>query len=74
MQALVEVDHQPDVVANSLAHGLDGRQIVVPALAAEAQLEAAEAAFIAELDGFRRNLGRFLQPKPVAVVGIDRGL
>ena len=51
-KALVEVDHQPDILADRVAQRGDGRQVVAGALAAEPQLQGAKAALGAELDGF----------------------
>ena len=62
MQALIEVDHDGHVVADGLAHRVVRRQIVGDAVAPHAQLQAPEAALVAQLDGLGRDGGRFLQP------------
>ena len=71
-QALIEIDHQLDVVADGRAHGVDRREIVGQPVAAEPQLQPVEAALGDELQRFvaeRRDVG---QPEPVAVVGRHR--
>ena len=58
VEALVEVDHQLHVVADGLAHGVERGEIVAEPLAAEPQLQAGEAAFVAQLDRLGGDRGR----------------
>src|SRR5262245_6320349 len=75
IEALVEVDHQIDIVADGPSNRGDGREVFSPAIAPEAKLEATKPTFVSELDRFLRDGRRCLQPQAVAVVaanGADR--
>ena len=67
-QALVEVDHELHVRADRLPHGVDRRHVVRRPLAAQAQLEAGEAALVAQQDGLLGDLRGRAKPQAVAVV------
>ncbi len=68
VEPLAEIDHQLNVIADRVAHGLDRRQIVAEAITSEPQLEAREAALADEFERFGRDRRRLLQPKSIAVV------
>ena len=62
MEALVEVDHQADFVADGVADRRDGRQIVGEPFPPEPELEGREAAFVAELERLFGRRRRVDQP------------
>ena len=68
-EALVEVDHQLDVLANGVAYRLDGGDVVGEALPSETQLQTLKLAFGNKCC---RLLAEFVdrrEPKAVAVIG-----
>src|SRR5258707_7121461 len=71
-EALIEVDHQLDVRAGRVAHRLYRGEIVSQSVAAQAQLEALEAAFGDKRSSVVGQTGYLGKPQAIAVVGRHR--
>ena len=70
-QALVEVAHQRDALADACLHGADGREVLRGVVASEPELHRPEALRQQRL-GLVRERVDGLEPQPRAVVGGDR--
>ena len=65
IQALIEIDHQLDVIADRLADGVDASRGHREAFAAEPQLEPGETTLVAQLHRFRRDGLRLPSHRPL---------
>ena len=68
-QPLIEIAHQLDFLADSLADDLDRRQIIGEAVPTETQLKSGEPAFLDKCFGFLTEGLHLGRPESVAVVG-----
>lgn len=71
MKTLIEVDHQIHSIADCIFDGRDRLEVVLGPVATQPQLKCAEAPFVAQFDRFGCNFRRLVQPKAIAIVGID---